>query len=444
MRIAIVGGGISGLATAFYLNRFRPEWEIFLFEKEAHLGGKMRTESCDGFLFETGSNGFLSNKPDTLDLVNESGAKHLLLASKDNARIRYIYNGTLHKLPESPKEFFVTKLLSPWGKIRILAELFVPAKKDGQDESLRDFGYRRLGREFTETFLDAMSAGIFASTPQNLSVAAAFPAIVKLEAEYGGLFRGMFKKRKKEAGPGGILMSFEGGVSTFIDHLAKTLNATIFLSTEVSSVSKGPGGYEITYNNSSLLVDKLILSSPAYDSAKLLSNIDPELSRRLETIDYSPISIVGFGYDHLAHPLKGFGLLTTASAKEKILGVLWDSSIFPDRAPMGKKSLRVMIGGQRDPLLALKSKEELIAMAKEGVRRTMGVAEEPQVVFTKQWQRGIPNYGVGHLENVRAIFKRVESIPGLYLNSNAYWGVGLNDCTKSSRECARKVAGVEC
>ncbi len=219
MRVAIIGGGISGLTTAFYLKRLKPDWELCLFEKEAHLGGTMYTENVGGFLFEAGSNGFLSNKPHTLDLVKDSGADELLMRSNDAARIRYIYTDELHRLPENPKAFMGTKLLSLGGKLRVMAEVVIPPKRHVEDETLQSFGYRRVGKEFTDVFLNAMSAGIFGSTPEMLSVHAAFPAVVRLEQDYGGLFKGMFKKKKKEAGPGGVLMSFAGGVGRFVDHL---------------------------------------------------------------------------------------------------------------------------------------------------------------------------------------------------------------------------------
>ncbi len=441
MRIAIIGGGISGLCAAFYVERSKPDWDVSVFERQPYLGGTMHTRNVDGFLFETGSNGFLSNKPHTLDLVKDSGADALLMKSNDAARVRFIYTDRLHPLPDNPRAFLGTKLLTLGGKLRVLAEVLIPPKRGIEDETLQSFGYRRVGREFTDVFLNAMSAGVFGSSPEVLSVNAAFPAVVRLEQDYGGLFKGMIKKKKKQTGPGGVLMSFSGGVGSFVNHLADCVQGEKKVGTAVMGLRGTDKGYLVKTEESESSFDKVVLATPAYASAELLRPLDEEIAGYLDEIEYSPISVVGFGYDRLAHPLEGFGLLTTASAGKQILGVLWDSSIFPDRAPPGKKSVRVMIGGQRNPELALEEEGRLIDMARQGIRETMGVDEAPSVTFVQRWPKGIPNYRVGHLANVDRIFKRLEAYPGLHLNSNAYYGVGVNDCVSNSLQCAHRVAG---
>ncbi len=439
--IAIVGGGISGLATAFYIKQYKPETKITLFEKESELGGKMKTIKRDGFLIEEGSNGFLSNKPDTLELVKLSGCEDILLKSSDEARKRFIYDKKLEVLPESPKAFLTTPLLSLKGKIRVLYEPFAPIKRDNKDESLQEFGYRRVGKEMTDVFLDAMVAGIYASTPASISAPAAFPLVVKLEKEYGSLFKGMIKKRKKEAGPGGVLMSFKGGVSTFIKKLSQNIDIDIIKDIDIKTLQKDEKGFILQNENLKMRFDKVILSTPAYESAKILKDLMPKLSNELADIEYSPISIVGVGYDTLSHPLKGFGLLATTRAKKSVLGVLWDSSIFTDRAKEDKKLLRAMIGGQRDPKLALQDNETLINSALKGIKDTMGIDKKPDTIYVKKHDKGIPNYRVGHIKRVENIMNMVDKIEGLYLNSNAYKGIGLNDCVSNSKLCAKEVVG---
>lgn len=439
MKIAIIGGGISGLTTAFYLNQLDSSLHVDIYEKKDYLGGKMKTQQQDDFYFECGVNGFLSNKPSTLDLVNDSNAQHLLIKSNDLARIRYIYKNGLHVMPESLKAFVKTPLLSTKAKLRVLCEPFIKAKKNDNDESLQSFGYRRVGKEMTDTFLDAMVAGVFASTTSSISVNAAFPLVVNLEKQYGSLFAGMLKKRKKSAGPGGVLMSFEKGVSTFVEHLAKKCHANIFLNSTITSIQKTQNGYKLINNNTVTNYDKIILSTPAYESSKLLTNIDKHLSELLEKIQYSPISIVGFGYDKLKNNLNGFGLLTTTSSKLDILGVLWDSSVFTDRALNGKKCIRVMIGGQRNKDLALRSQRSLIEFAKKDILKTMNIDEEPSCVFVKSYKHGIPNYTLGHQARMNVLFERLKKHDGLYLNSNAYKGIALNDCVANSKQCAMQV-----
>jgi oxygen-dependent protoporphyrinogen oxidase len=436
MRIAIVGAGISGLSTAFYLQRARPDCELLIFDVNPMPGGTMHTVEREGFRFEAGGNGFLTSKPDGLQLVQDAGAEHLLLPSSDLARKRFIFTDRLHPLPETPPAFIASRLLSLPQKLRVAAEVLVPARREDSDETLQHFGYRRLGKAFTDVFLDAMTAGIYATTPDRVSVNAAFPLVVALEREHGGLFRGMLARRKRQAGPGGILMSFKGGVGRFIAHLQQVVQADWRLGAPVTAIVPDGGAYRVLTALGEDRVDQVVLSATAPAAADMLRGLDAELAAGLAAIEYSPIAVVGFGYRDLDHPLDGFGLLTTTAAGLPILGVLWDSSIFPDRAPAGGRLLRVMIGGQRDPQLVQQDEAGLIATAREGVRLTMGVDAEPDVSFVQRWEQGIPNYPVGHLQAVAALFARAARYPGLSLNCNAYRGIAMNDCVRNSRELA--------
>ena len=440
MRIAIIGAGISGLSTAFYLQRERPDWELLIFDANQAPGGTMCTVECEGFRFEAGGNGFLTNKPDSLQLVKDAGAGHLLLPSSELARKRYIFTDRLHRLPETPPAFLVSRLLSLPQKLRVAAEVLIPPKRDDSDETLQSFGYRRVGKAFTDVFLDAMTAGIYATTPGRVSVNAAFPLVVQLEREYGGLFRGMLARRKRQAGPGGVLMSFQDGVGCFIGHLQSVLRADWRLGTAVSRILRDAGGYRVLSAAGEKRVDQVVVSATAPAAAAMLRGLDASLASRLAAIEYSPLAVVGFGYRHLDHPLDGFGLLTTTAAGLPILGVLWDSSIFPDRAPAGSKCLRVMIGGQRNPEQMLLDDAELLASARAGIRLTMGVDAEPDVSFVKRWAQGIPNYPVGHLRAMDELFAQVACYPGLHLNCNAYRGIAMNDCVRNSRELAQRLS----
>jgi oxygen-dependent protoporphyrinogen oxidase len=439
VRVAIVGAGISGLSTAFYLQRAQPDLQLVIYDAGKEPGGTMRTVDCDGFRFEAGGNGFLTNKPDSMQLVQDAGAEHLLLPSSDLARKRFIFTDRLHRLPESPPAFIASRLLNLPQKLRVAAEIMIPPKRDAGDESLQSFGYRRVGKAFTDIFLDAMTAGIYATTPDRVSVNAAFPLVVRLEQEHGGLFRGMIARRKRSAGPGGTLMSFSGGVGSFIAHLQDVLQADWRLGSPVTAILKEDDDYRIRTPGGEETVDRVVLAAPAPAAADMLSGLDAELAARLAAIEYSPIAVVGFGYRQPRHPLDGFGLLTTSAAGLPVLGVLWDSSIFPDRAPQGAGSVRVMIGGQRNPELVEQDEAGLIATAREGVRRTMGIDTEPDVTFVQRWERGIPNYAVGHLQAMEELFSRIKRYPHLYLNCNAYHGIAMNDCVRNSRELAERM-----
>jgi oxygen-dependent protoporphyrinogen oxidase len=236
-------------------------------------------------------------------------------------------------------------------------------------------------------------------------------------------------------------MSFKGGVGRFIEHLQEALSADWRLGTRVTGVLPDSGGYRVITSGGEEQVDRVIVSATAPAAADMLRGLDEDLAQQLQAIDYSPIAVVGFGYHDLDHPLEGFGLLTTTAARLPILGVLWDSSIFPDRAPEGGRSVRVMIGGQRNPELVGQDEAGLIDTAREGVRLTMGVDREPDVSFVQRWKRGIPNYPVGHLKAMSDLFDHVSRFPGLYLNCNAYRGIAMNDCVRNSRELANRIAG---
>jgi len=235
-------------------------------------------------------------------------------------------------------------------------------------------------------------------------------------------------------------MSFRAGLSTFARHLHACIEADWQLDNPVTSVTREGDGYRVDSMNGSDSFDRVIVATPSYVTSSLVADLDAELSARLDRIDYSPVAVVGFGYRHLAHPLQGFGLLTTTSAKLPILGVLWDSSIFPDRAPGGSKSMRVLIGGQRNPELVEQDEAGLIDTARAGIEKTMGITDDPDVTFVRRWDRGIPSYAPGHIARVHAIFEQLAEHPGLHLCSNAYRGIAMNDCVRAGRELAEKIA----
>ncbi len=442
MRIAIVGAGISGLTTAFYLQKARPDWELYCFDANPRVGGTMHTLERDGFYFEAGGNGFLTNKPDSLQLVEDAGASDLLLRSSDLTRKRYIYTDQIHRLPESPPLFLKSKLLTWPQKLRVAAEVFIPAKRDLQDETLQSFGYRRVGKAMTDVFLDAMTAGIYGTTPDRISVEAAFPLVVKLEREHGGLFRGMMARRKSQAGPGGVLTSFHRGVQTFIDYLYEQIRAHWYLGQPVREIVRDGAAFRVRSDAQEIQVDQVIISSPAYAAAEMLKSLDPTLAEQISHIGYSPIAVVGLGWHELDHPLDGFGLLTTTSAKMPVLGILWESSVFPDRAPEGKKCVRVMIGGQRSPELVNQDESGLLETARRGLELTMGITKTPDVHVVQRWDRGIPCYPVGHLSAMERLFADVGQYPGLHLCNNAYYGVSMNDCARNGRLLAEKITAL--
>ncbi|MGE5700731.1 MAG: protoporphyrinogen oxidase [Deltaproteobacteria bacterium] len=460
-RIVIVGAGISGLCTAHYLVKTLSaagrEAEIILFEAEKIPGGKMRTIREDGFNMEWGPNGFLTNKPHSLELVKELGIEARLARSSDLARKRFIYSGgRLHRLPETPQAFFSSDLLSLRGRLRILGEPFAKGPPLGVDESLGDFARRRLGGEALEKLLDPMVTGIYAGDPDRMSLRACFPIIHDLERKYGGLVKGMISlqrerrragvKREMSAGPGGVLMSFDEGVQTLTDVLASRLADGLHTAVAVDGVRRRDGRFILSLVEQGMRgeidTDALVLAIPAYAASATLGSLDPQISDALSSIPYSPVSVVALGFEQaeLGNPLDGFGFLIPRQEKRKILGALWDSSVFPNRAPAGKALIRAMVGGVRNPELAALPSEDLVALTRDELAATMGITAAPALARAFFHDKGIPQYLVGHGKLLEMIDGRLAAFPGLYLNNNAYRGIALNDCVLQSRLTAERIA----
>ena len=449
-QVVIAGGGISGLATAHYLLKEGID-SLVLLEAAPHLGGKMRTRYVEGYIIEEGPNGFLDNKPHTLELVKELNLEGELYPASDETNKRYLFvRGRLRPIPLSPSAFFLSPILSPWGKARLLMEYLVKPAPPDADETLTQFATRRLGREALETLLDPMVAGVYAGNPDRVSLKSTFPTIHGLEQKYGGLIKGMLALKREgkakggPAGPGGRLTSFKKGVSQLIEALARELGERAKNQARVISVRREDGHYLLETTQGPFKTKALVLATPAYGAANILASMAPALARELAEIPYAPISVVALAFreeDTLRFPPRGFGFLVPRKAGLSILGCLWDSSIFPNRAPKGKVLLRAMVGGDRQPHLALESPERLVEMVRKDLAITMGISAFPLLIQIFQHEKGIPQYVVGHSARLERIEGYLRELPGLFLNSNAYRGIGLNDCVANSMETARKAKG---
>ncbi|MEW6719861.1 MAG: protoporphyrinogen oxidase [Thermodesulfobacteriota bacterium] len=460
-RIVIIGAGLSGLCTAHYLiknlSAQGKDAEILLLEADGVPGGKMRTIRQDGFNLEWGPNGFLTNKPYGMELVKDLGIEERVVRSSDQARKRFILSeGVLKRLPETPVAFFRSDLLSIPGRIRIMGELFAPKAPVNVDESLGDFTRRRMGPEALEKLIDPMVTGIYAGDPDNMSLRSCFPLIYNLESKYGGLVKGMLalkRERAKQgvksemsAGPGGVLVSFDGGVQTLADILASRLADGLHMNVSVDRVERRNDKYLLHIAEKGVReemeADVLVVATAAFDASRILAPLDGELVDALNAIPYSPITVAALGYDAatLGNPLDGFGFLIPRGEKRKILGALWDSSVFPNRAPQGKALLRVMLGGVRAPELASLPEGELVAIARKELSDIMGISAEPVLARSFFHDRGIPQYLVGHGAILERIDARLAALPGLHLNSNAYRGIALNDCVLQSRLAGERIA----
>jgi oxygen-dependent protoporphyrinogen oxidase len=448
MRLVIVGGGITGLSLAYFLLEHKPSLDILILESEKKAGGKIWTDRVDGFLCEGGVNGFLDNRPKTLELVSKLSISPL--RSNDNARKRYIYSkGKLNLLPESPPAFLTSDLLSIYGRLRVIGEMFVPKWKGG-DETLAHFATRRLGREAYEKLIDPMASGIFAGDPEKMSLKSCFAKVYNLEQKYGSLIRGMIKLQKEAkktgkkvgAGPGGTLTSFYDGMESMISALTSFLGKRLKTGSEVVSIDRKGINYVISLSDgTNREAEAVVCATPAFTTAAIVSSLDKNLSALLNEIFYPSVSVVCLGYkrEKIQHNLKGFGFLIPFKEGRKILGTLWDSSIFPNRAPEGYVLLRTMLGGARRSDLALEHEQKLITLVMDELRDIMGITVQPHFAKVYTHRQGIPQYFPGHEQKVQQIAGICRDYKGFYVTGNAYGGIGVNDCIENSYKLAQRI-----
>ncbi len=452
MRVAIVGGGISGLSIAHALARAGAAQrgvEIVVLEAAARAGGNIRSERIDGFLCEWGPNGFLDNAPATLDLVRDLGIQDRVHVSDESAGKRFIFrHGRLHQLPGGPGAFLGSGLLSWRGKLRIAGELWAASRPDG-DETIHGFAARRIGREAADVLIDAMVSGVFGGDARKLSLRACFPKMWEMETEHGGLFRALIARRRARRSPGGPigapmgrLTSFREGTVEIIDALQRGMNGALRLGSPVARITR-PDRYRVQLDGGgdAIEADAVVLAGGAASSAAMVASIDEQLAAGLAGIASAPLVVVCLGFDEarLPRPLDGFGFLVPRGEGQRVLGVLWDSSIYPGRAPHGAVLLRAMLGGGHDPEAIALSDDELVVCVRRALSDTMGIEANPIFVQVFKHPLGIPQYTVGHLDRLARIEAQLAQYPGLVIAGNSYRGVAINNCIAESGPIADRV-----
>lgn len=459
MKVVIIGAGISGLATAFALQQMADKTEtplqLTLLEKEPVVGGKIRSFRDEGYLCEWGPNGFLDGKPATLELCREMDIAQRLLRSNDNARKRFIYaNGQLHRVPENAAAFCRSNLISWPGKLRMAGEIFLPRYRGDEDETLAAFCRRRLGSEALDKLIGPMVSGIFAGDPESMSLQSCFPRIHQLESEYGGLFRAMIRlarQRRQDrragkavgsaSGPAGVLTSFANGLQELPDRMQEVLSEAISTGDGVAALRPGPAGFTVELESGRRIEAQLVISAiPAFEMSAMVEGFDAEMATLLRGIPYAPMQVSCFGYERKAFPrnLDGFGYLVAKNEKLDVLGTLWDSSIFANRAPDDRLLLRSMLGGATRPDVIGWDEDRVKERTMAALAQTMGVTEEPEFVRVFAHAQAIPQYLSGHARRVGALEARTNNYPGLFFTGNAFYGIGLNDCVSAAGKVAAR------
>ena len=457
MRVAIVGGGISGLALAEQLAARGAE--PIVLEAAPRAGGKVASIRRDGFTLETGPNGFLNKEPRTLELAERIGLAERLRPACAEAGRRWIHlRGGLREVPTKPPAFLASDLL-PWSaKLRIAGELFSPRKASGVDESIAQFGRRHLGARATRDLLGAVVLGIYGGDVERLSLQSCFPRMAEMEAEHRSLILAMMRLQKQKrkalgpagqaggpAGPSGVLTSVEGGLGAWVERMAERLGDSVRTSARIDRLERAGDRWRLHVDErgagAELEADRVVLAVPGDAAAMLLGPHDPGLADLALGLEYAPMAVVHLAWprDRIAHPLDGFGFLAPPHEGLRILGAMFISTFFPWRAPQGQALFTVMIGGAVRPDLPLLPADELAAIAREELGAIIGARGEPSLSEVVRWERAIPQYNVGYDARRAEAFGRVERLPGLELAGNAWRGIGFNDCIAAAPDLAAKI-----
>lgn len=465
-RIAIIGGGFSGLAAAHHLAELAAETgrpvDIHLFDASHRLGGLVQTERLGDYTIERGADSFITNKPGAINLCRRLGLESELVPTDPTYRGSHILshgrpvptpNGFNLLVPGNLWALLSTPLLSAAGKLRCLEEWFIPPRTSEGDESLASFTRRRLGAEVLDRIVQPLVGGIYTSDPEHLSLAATLPRFLDMEHRYGGLLKSVWKTRRtrgdaeREAAGAryGLFVSLKGGMSQLIETLADRVQTTtqVHFGQRVHALHKpdpAASTVELILEDEKRTFDHVILAQSAYAMADLTRRWSPELATRLDEIPYASSSIVVSGHNlsDIRDPLDSFGLVIPYVEQRKILAVSYLSRKFPMRAPSGKVILRTFIGGAMQPELFNISDDEIHNTVREELRDLLGVGGTPDFEVLTRYPRAMPQYHVGHLDRVREIRKIAEGLGSISLAGNAFDGVGIPDTIQSGEGAAKR------
>lgn len=435
---AVIGGGISGLATAWFLRR--RGFSVMVLEAGDAPGGTIRTIERDGFLVDIGPTSTLYRGGALGDAIEALGLQAELLEADRRAPRYIVKQDTLVPLPMGPGNFLATPLFSAGAKLRLLAEPL--HRRAAAEESIAQFVRRRIGPEFLDWAVDPFVSGVYAGDPERLSVRAAIPRLYALEAEHGSLFIGAlaraFGGKGGGAQPRGRLISFRRGMQTLPRALAEDLGAALRVNASVVAIERESSGWLARTADAAYRARRLVLATPAYRTAPLLAPFAPGAAQELEAMDYPPVASVALGFrrEHVRHPLDGFGALLPRRLGRETLGVIFSSALFPGRAPADHVLLTAFIGGARNTGVAEKDEKILADRVLSDLAPLLGLDAAPIFRYVTLWPRAIPQYNLGHLERVARIERALQTLPGLHMRANWRDGVSLADSVEYAKRLA--------
>jgi protoporphyrinogen/coproporphyrinogen III oxidase len=473
MRIAIIGGGIAGLAAAYELEKARAAGapvEYTLFEERPSLGGSLASEVVGGAVLERGPDSFLTEKPAAAELCRELGLGDELVPSNDAARKTYIVtrnrlvalpDGLMFLVPTKLIPTAMTRLFSMRTKIKMGLELLHPPRPSDGDESVAELVKRHFGQEAVDRLADPLLSGIYGGDATQLSAQTVLPRLVDMERKHGSLTRGMLSAHrqmrayaktssKTQNGGAAIFTALRGGMSQLVDAITARLNAaSVRTATPVSGIEKTAQGWRVKTSGASDSFDALIMAAPAWTAGELLTPVDAALGAELSGIPYSSSITVNLVYDERKiGPLpEGFGFLVPAVEGRAMLACTFVHRKFLGRTPPGKAVFRAFLGGMKRTDLLAESDEALVEVVRREMReilgtKTFGPEVVPEFAQVTRWRRAMAQYAVGHKARMQRVNARVAALPGLRLAGNAYDGIGVPDCIRLGRKAARELAGV--
>lgn len=460
--VVIIGGGISGLSTAFYLRQLDSSIRMTVLEAGDRPGGVIQTVHRDGFMIENAADNFITTTSDAIDLCQQVGlADNLIRTNPIGRQAMVVRRGKLLPIPPgfiimAPSRVWpmiTTQTLSLLGKIRAGCELFIPRRKSLSDESLKSFVVRRFGQEMFDRLVQPLVGGIYTADPRLLSLAATMPRFVEMERQQGSLIRAAYRQRhtgqRAESGAGaryGQFMTLQGGLSKLTQALVEQLPArSVRMDSQVVSMQpRAKGGWKIRVTGSEpdwLEADAVVLATPAHESARLTSNIDAFLAEDLSTIPYASCAVVALGYEvsQIGVPLDSFGFVVPLAEGRMILSCSFSSVKYTGRASEGRVLLRVFVGGACQSGLLRLPEEELVQLAERELAELMKIRGQPVLRHIKTHWQSMPQYHVGHLERVASIESRLKRFPDLVLAGSSLYGVGIPNCICSGRKAAEKI-----
>lgn len=440
-RAVIIGAGLTGLSAAVALKRRGVP--VVVLDSSAQPGGAVGTERTEGFLVERGPNSMMLNNTAVADFLRDEGLDDEIITPQAKKRF-LLRGGAPIALPSNLSGAVTTPLFSLPGKLRVLAEPFI-ARGAVEEESLADLVRRRLGSEVLSRAIEPFVGGIYAGDPEKLSAEHAFPKLWQLEREHGSFVRGALRQRR--TGPGQKMISFRGGMGALTDRLASLLGTDLHLGAEVKSISRRDGAWSVAWTSAGGAASSdclsLVSTVPAFAVPGLPwpRELDHALAF-LHGVEYPPVSVVAHGFPRSAvrHPLDGFGLLVPAAEGRQILGTIFSSSLFPERAPQGQVLLTTFVGGSRQPALAALADDELDRLVRADLSSLLGAEGEPVFRRIIRWPRAIPQYNIGHGEVVAALEKLEAAHPGLHFVGNYRGGIAAGQCIRNGLRLAEEIS----